>query len=151
MCCVVSPVWTACIENVACGGTGTTPETPTLVAAPKEAGQELRPVPGERSPQPKGQRPRSAQRQVESHPLHISSNESFETELGPLGRSMEAGPLKQVPHPSTDAKNAKLSKPVKKCQYITKAKKSAPEPQCLHHPTTRGWPMSCACSGRHVR
>lgn len=56
----------------------------------------MRPAPGERSPQPKGQRPRSAQRQVVSHPLHISSDESFETELGPLGRSMEAGPLKQV-------------------------------------------------------
>ncbi|BDA49172.1 probable disheveled-associated activator of morphogenesis 1 at N-terminal half [Coccomyxa sp. Obi] len=77
------------------GGAGATPETPTLAAAPKEAVPELQPRPGERSPQPKVARPRSALREVNSHPLHISSDESFETELGPLGRSMEAGPLPQ--------------------------------------------------------
>ncbi|CAL8464050.1 g3585 [Coccomyxa elongata] len=77
------------------GGAGVTPETPTLAAAPKECAPELRPTPGERSPQPKAARPRSALREVNSHPLHISSDESFETELGPLGRSMEAGPLPQ--------------------------------------------------------
>ena len=82
-----------------CSVSGVTPETPTLAAVAKEAASELRPTPGERSPQPKAARLRSALREVNSHPLHISSDESFETELGPLGRSMETGPLPKVPSP----------------------------------------------------
>lgn len=80
---------------VFCFHAGSQVETPTLLpagAAVREGTADIpAPTPIERSPQ---QRPRSGRRPVLSHPVHISSDSSFESELGPLGRSLEAGPLK---------------------------------------------------------
>jgi hypothetical protein len=86
-----------------CVGAGNQAETPTLLQADghlngSTAPDGLLPTAIEGSPP---LRPRSGRRLVASHPVHISSEDSsFETELGPLGRSLEAGPLRVSPLPA---------------------------------------------------
>lgn len=76
---------------------GSTGSTPTLYPGDGTAAQEVPPVQASASPKQLG-RPRSASKDLVSHPLKLSerSCEDADALREPLGHSLEAGALYQV-------------------------------------------------------